>query len=286
MNYAKIFLVISSLLFLSGCSNKSIYKSTYQDTTLKVGEENSSLLANMHYDPKSEILYGISNDNQNLYASLKIIDEIMKKKILHTGLTFWIDTTGKAKEQLGLTFPIQMNPRQNDFAKNNRMSSKQELDKKNIQVFNNNFVNGNSEIEIVGYYGDPEPRLVGNKSNDGINAILKMDSLQTLYYEVAIPLDMIFMNPDEWLNNPDKYFSFIFETGQMEMPPMRSGGGGPGGGGPGGGGSGGSGPGGGGSGGSGPGGANSGQDNMAEMQEMTQVSRIQVKKASLSNNSN
>ena len=279
MKLLTIYIATTILLFSVGCAKKPIYKSEWQSPQLKVGEFADQWHAPLQYNSKAQMLYGISNDNQNLYVALQITDKTVQRKILLTGLTFWLDTTGKGKEQLGLTFPVQKSSQMNRGKNKGQQKNNQKKSKTEIQKFNEKYLNGMSELIIVGFDGETESRLGGNKNANGINAILRLDSMQVLYYEVQIPLQLIFDHPDTFLNDSTNYFSYAFETGHIEMPLQASGGmkgkgGGQGGGQKGGGGR----------GGGQPSGANS--EMRQEMQQMSQPSKFQVKKASLSNTFN
>ena len=280
MKQLVILLFATSLIFLGGCANKAIYRSEWQSPQLKVGEFNDHWHAPLQYNSKAQMLYGISNDNQNLYVALQITDKTVQRKILLAGLTFWLDTTAKGKEQLGLNFPVQKSSRMNRGKTKGQQRNDQKLTKAEIKKFNDKYLNGMSEILVIGYDGETESRLGANKNAKGINAILRLDSLQVLYYEVQIPLQMIFDQPDAFLNDSTKYFSYAFETGHFEMPLQASGGMKSKGGGQGGGG------------GRGGGGRSGGQSSdmnsemKQEMLQMSQPSKFQVKKASLSNTFN
>lgn len=279
-----ISLLMALLFILTGCSNKTVYKSLWQPSSLSVGDCDDYWFTNMHYSTKAKMHYGLSNDDENLYVSLKVTDETVQRKIMLTGLTFWLDPNGKGKEQLGLNFPVKQ-PKQKNTTKNRSAAGQQQGDQRKSKAdnekFNSKYKNGLSEIVISGFGGEAEPSLVGNKSKQGINAILRMDSLQVLYYEAQIPLHMIFEKPDEVLGNAAKYFSYAFETGYVETPSTgpagRSGSAGVKGAGRGGGGGGGRG---GGRGGSQASGMDS--EKMAAMHEMSQPSKFKVKKAILS----
>ncbi|MCF6242151.1 MAG: hypothetical protein L3J74_12495, partial [Bacteroidales bacterium] len=53
-------------------------------------------------------------------------------------------------------------------------------------------------------------------------ASIQFDEEGTLHYQTSIPLKFIFSNPAEYLNNPNKVFSFGFETGVVYIPSMSS----------------------------------------------------------------
>jgi uncharacterized membrane protein YgcG len=278
----KLVLVLLTIIITTSCSKKAIYQSIWQANPIATNkyEIDSVWQANMQFDSRAGFSYSVSNDNQNLYASLMIDNHDVTKKIMMTGLTLWIDTIGKGKEQLGVTFPVKFdrNNMFNEGIKNNkRPDSKIKMTKDDIRKFNDKYINGNSDMLLIGFDGDPEPQMTSNKSHNGVVGILRMDSLETFYYQTIIPLDMIFTNPSHWLIDSTKNFSFAFKSGKLEMPSRQSGGRQGGGSGPGGGG-----PRGGGPGGGSPGGTMD-ADQMREMQEMMQVSKVEIKKAALSN---
>lgn len=65
---------------------------------------------------------------------MKTSDKILKQKIMMAGLTFWIDTNARRKEQLGLIFPVQnklspekMNERKPDSENRDNSKKKQRM---------------------------------------------------------------------------------------------------------------------------------------------------------------
>ena len=278
MKLLPTFFTLTLLFLLAGCSKKPISKIDWQSQELTAGEFSNSWQAELQYNSKSHMLYGVTNDKQNLYVSLRVTDPAVKRKIMFTGLTFWINTSVKSSEQLELTFPIEQS-KQTSRNKMIELTSRQSTDinKSEIIKFNEKYTNGLSEISIIGFDGETESKLLGNKSKNGINAILMTDSLHTLFYEVQIPLDMIFENPSGFLLDSSKSFSYGFETGYIRMQSKSNGGE-----------SGGMGGRGGGKGGGKKGGGHgqaSGADSqkMAVMSEMSQPSKFTVKNVSLSN---
>ena len=272
MKKATLFFSITILFIISGCSNKPIYKSAWQSQELTAGDFNKNWDVKMQYNSKSQMLYGISNDSQNLYVRLKVTDPVVKRKIMMTGLTYWINLNGKNDDNMELTFPIQQSKQidRGKLANLDNGNASGNTNKSGIIKFNEKYLNGMSEIAIVGFDGETESRLLGNTSIRGINAILKTDSLHTFYYEVQIPLDMIFENPNDFLSGSTNYFSYGFETGYLKMPSSQQGGRGGGMKGQGGG--------------QGRGSqySSSNSQQRSSMQEMSQASKFSIKKASLS----
>jgi len=278
----KIFGSIALILLFANFSKKKVYQCKQQKSPVEINQNEFVWGGDYSYDSKTGIYYGITYDDEQLYVVMKTSDDILKHKIIKAGLNLWIDTNARGKEQLGLMFPVKHN-----FSTNIIMNDKNNFQNKNlvkektkeeIKKFNNRYLNSLELVDIIGFDGQTELTTYKNLSENGINAFLHINSTEYMYYFASIPMDMVFNNPTEYLNNPDRYFSFSFKTNEMEMP---SGGGPPNGGGRSGGGrsGGGGGPGGGGHGGGGPGGDRN-PDN-AQMAELMKPVEFTMKKASL-----
>lgn len=184
-----------------------------------------------NYDLKSDIYYGLSYDNQYLYVSLKTADIVQKRKIMMAGLSFWIDTNAKGKEQLGLMFPLQQKSNPGDMRNMNSGPQGTETERKKssagIKEFNEHYLNNLALMDFIGFGGDAELSTSGNINKNGISAILHIDTTEFLYYFASIPLGLIFNSPEDYLNNPDNQFSFSFKTNVLERPSNGMGGSGP-----------------------------------------------------------
>ncbi len=217
------------LVLLSSCKTKSNYTSSWNGNPQGLIENKNSHVEDMHYDTDAKMLYGLINDNENLYILLEVSDKTVQKKILISGLTFWMDTIGKKKEQLGITFPLEgsMGNRTGKMNKEEMMKQMQrgsfngDFDYQNL---NETFSNGLNKMEIIGFNNEKEPLMVFNQNPKGISVSIKFDNMGTLHYKANIPLKLIFKQPDLFLNDATKLFSFGFETGAIDTPSMNGGG--------------------------------------------------------------
>jgi hypothetical protein len=90
-------LIFIAILFAS-CAQKSFMQSKWQAKEISKDYTNDDAwTSKMHYDTKSKLLYAVSNDQEKLYVRLKVVDKTMQQKMLVTGFSVWIDTTGKNK---------------------------------------------------------------------------------------------------------------------------------------------------------------------------------------------
>jgi len=214
------------LMLMWGCAKTPVYKSTWQQPSFKLDGEDQDWEGKMYYDSESDFIFGLANDQEKLFVKLKISNQLIQQKILVTGLTFWIDTVGKRKKQLGLTFPMKSNPKGmvGGGSRRNRNLNVGQGSQKHMDIvnFNMKYKTGMESMLLINYFGDERIDFTNNKNVEGINAILRYDKDLMLYYEAEIPLSKIFPNPQKFLNDTTETFSFGFETGKLEMPAMGS----------------------------------------------------------------
>lgn len=291
MKYLTVVMGLILLIIMWGCARVPVYKSTWQQSLFEMNENDMDWVSKMTYNSESGIMYGLSNDQENLYVKVKFENFILQQKVMKTGLTFWIDTSGKKKKQLGLIFPVKSPYKNMQALYKSRMSGNGQNRQQQIldtALFNSKYRRGRESMNLVNYFGAGRNDMVDNKNKEGINATLWMDSENMLYYEAEISLQKIFPNPQKFLIDSTNYFSFGIETGKMEIPLRDNGGdrlqmGSRGGGGRGSGGKRGM-HGSGGSQSSGNGSSNINPNQVAIMQALSVVSKVWIKKASLSNN--
>lgn len=225
----KIVVGVILILLFANFSKKHIYYCNQQNSPIEINQFKHLWDGDYYYNMETGMHYGITHDDHNLYVAMKTSDKILKQKIIMAGLTFWIDTNARGKEQLGLTFPFpqkfspnKMKKKKPDF-QNNQNSPKKT--KTEIRDFNNRYLNGLELLDIIGFDGQTELSTYKNINKDGINTILHIDSTEFMYYFASIPLNMIFNNPAKYLNNADNQFSFSFKTNEIKMPSNDMGGG-------------------------------------------------------------
>lgn len=186
-------------ILLTSCS---VYDSGYQDPPLIIDGSSSDWNTTLE-SKNTGISYGISNDSENLYIRLNITDQDVQRKIFIAGLTFWIDTTGKKKEKLGIICPIQKTPARRDRNAMKEMKNIPSLNKN--QLLEAEFI-GFSEF-IQSYYIDNNPYK--------IKVSIDIDEFKSMYYEMQIPLSTIYV---DYSNLTNKSLSLGFETGTIKMP--------------------------------------------------------------------
>ncbi len=226
---ASVLIVSFLLVLVSSCKTQTIYKSAWYENSEGKVENKNNYVDNIQYNSDAKMLYSIINDNKNLYVLLEVSDKTVQKKILMGGLTFWMDTIGEKEKQLGVTFPMKGSMK-NKMGKMNKEEMMKQMQNGSLQgeinyhEINDKFESSFNKMELIGFNNEKEPMIVFNKNPKGINTTIRFDNKGTLNYRASIPLKLIFNNPNEFLSDSTKLFSFGFETGAVKMPSMGSGG--------------------------------------------------------------
>ncbi len=189
-------IIVTTLIFSFGCST---YEATYQENALKIDGSSSDWTTTLDSKNRNTFSYGVSNDKENLYIRINIIDQSIQKKVMLAGLTVWIDTTGKKQENMGITCPIKK-----ALPKINRKSQKQP-NWKNAQLL---------EIDFLGFKEYGEIYFI-NKNPYEVEVSIDQDEFKSLYYEMKIPLKSIY---DSYSNLSFKTLSIGLETGALDIP--------------------------------------------------------------------
>ena len=217
MKKIKYLLVLSALLFLFSCAKKPVYTSNLQKTSFQFNGSDDTWLGQFYYDQEAKMLYGISNDKENIYVRMRVTDPATKIKIVRRGLTFWMDTIGKNKEQMTIRCPL---PR--DSGDLQKMKGAQDKNNKNFNLLHEAFSNGRADMKIKGFDGNQKEITLNNKNENGINVMMEINDQEELIWEAIIPLKMAFNYPTQYKKGGIKYFSFGFESGAFDTPPGSS----------------------------------------------------------------
>jgi uncharacterized membrane protein YgcG len=219
------FLMIAiTLALISSCSKKPLQSSKYFSIEVKeTPTESVEWIDNLKYDDKSQIAYGIFNNDSDLVIRVLARDQATIMKMFMTGFTVWIDTTGGKEGQFGVKYPLAQGRSEMDRDRTGRETGTP--NQKQSQEKLARLQTALNSIEIIGFSPEAEANVeLGSKSGDGICAWINLESEMDMYYELKIPLNDLAINDQ-------KMISIGFESGSVDMPS----GGPPGGGKPGGG---------------------------------------------------
>ncbi|HBS86448.1 MAG: hypothetical protein A2W91_19730 [Bacteroidetes bacterium GWF2_38_335] len=212
-------ILVYTAFFIPAASmgQKNVYQSNWQKENIQCNFQSEEWISKMRYDSESKLVYKVSNDDKNLYVRLKVVDKIVQKKIMLTGLTLWIDLTGKKKKETGIRFPLKETNRR-DFS-----SPPALIEEKNIQAEWANKFKKPHQIELLGFNKNVQSEMCFTEDSTGVSVEINMDSLNNFYYVATIPFYKLFDTLSYQLDSGN-LISIGVETGCFEMPAMPSGG--------------------------------------------------------------
>jgi hypothetical protein len=127
---------------------------------------------------KASLYYFISNDNDNIYISLKTSDRGAQEKILEDGLTVWINMDDKNQGKMGVRYPIgSLN--QNTNKRKDRSGNNSNSDTTSI-------LSQANTIELIGFISEQERRFP-SENPDNFNGSVKYKN-GILYYKLVMPI--------------------------------------------------------------------------------------------------
>ena len=228
------------LVLIAGC-NETTIKSIWKQLDTNEATANSDESRPMIFFDDQKVGVGFQNDADNLYIFLKTSDRATMFKVMHGGLTVWVDSKGKKNKTFGIHYPLGMQSYGGQFNRGERPPDDTTYETRP------RFAARMDTLEILGPSKD-ERHKISRENELGIAASFS-DSVKWVDYELVIPLKSSNESPYAIAAKPGDIIGIGLETAKMQRPQMErrsgEGGGGPGEGGEGGGGRGGGFPGGG-----------------------------------------
>lgn len=233
----KIIIGLFAVLILTSFSSpkhNEVVKCYRQVQQLKVDGKANDWVNALSTDEKTGFNYSFSNDNDFLYVCMKISNAKMQRKVIATGLTLWIDPSGKGKDKLGILFPQgrtrNNSDRNRDWSQRRRMGNRPHKSyttanrAEMIKKFNLRYLSGAETGELIGFAKEGmKDAFIGK---NGIDVMVQLNAEGQLVYEAKIPLNMIFNQKQKYFSATPKIFSLAFETGYIKIDMSHMGGGG------------------------------------------------------------
>jgi len=153
-------------------------------------------------NPTCRLSYTLSNDDRNLYLTVRMAERRGNAKVLQAGITFTVKQPAEGGEKpndLLIAFPVPLNKYSTD-RENIKASAASyfmmRLDEETpgnkkadslIAIANQELTDAFKEIKIDGIPGITEP-LISIYNNEGIRAASRFDEKMRYVYELAVPL--------------------------------------------------------------------------------------------------
>jgi hypothetical protein len=203
-----------SIFLLQSCSNKS-YPSLARKSALVVdGKSNDWNLPLKSYDPESKINYEVSNDAENLYMCMKLVDQQSQYKFLQNGFQLEIGSSITKGKKCLIEFPLADNI-QPTFNLNTDIGNPLAMDQK-IRMLKANSIKSKVMMRLKGFANLPEGD-VSLAAKTGVNVAINFIEDDILIYEVSVPLKSI-INRTAVALDTTAVFSMGFTLKGKEVP--------------------------------------------------------------------
>lgn len=196
---------IFTLVLISGYAVSSAQDLTSRWHSIEYKQDMRNIPSlDYYYENTNKLFYLISNDSENLYIHLRFTEKGQQMMVLHSGMTIWIDTTGRTKSGIGIKFPVRLH---GDFSRP-LMDNGESL-----------ITESGLEMELLGFEGKNSSHLIKANDNTTINGSIIYNNYHDLLYEVSIPLAGKYFNLSTF-----PQFSIGFEMEDNQSIPPAGGG--------------------------------------------------------------
>ena len=207
-----LLLTVLSLLMvlLNGCSGGLKLTSDWQQRELKIDGNDSQWQRGLYYDKESDLVYGVRNDEKNIYVFLKTQNRSTQMQIMKQGLTVWFDREDGKNQTFGILYPISRQDRRAGFIPDT-------AEEKITAFFDQEF----PELEVLGPKKEDIQRFSALEA-PGIRVKLSR-SRDALIYELSVPLNKTSDQPFAIEPASSNRVGIEFETGEFNPEQIKGG---------------------------------------------------------------
>lgn len=141
----------------------------------------------VYVDPKTNSTCVITNDNNNVYLSLKFKDTLTQMKIFRGGLEISIDTLNKNKYPISIIFPYSID-REN--TEPNSYSNTGVYSDMNYMQNRKRLLEISKTMKLIGFKNGYSEAIIGDQNKLNIKASMKFDDSDCLLYELSVPISL------------------------------------------------------------------------------------------------
>jgi hypothetical protein len=190
-----ILISISIILFLSTCSPKAMYQTSWQTKPVVVdGDPSEWFIPLRFYDADTKLNYTLSNDDEKIYLCVRIVDELSQAKVIRNGINIWFDTLAKKNKQCGILFPVpdkggdeyQSDGATGGGGSHHRGDGSGKHGSGDNDAIKKKFLRQANQMQLIGFKkGIPD--YLAPENEYGINVSINWDANNIMIYEAAIP---------------------------------------------------------------------------------------------------
>ncbi|MDR3696548.1 hypothetical protein [Mucilaginibacter sp.] len=171
-----------------------------------------------YYNTEYRINYDIANTKDTLYMAIRVNDRLNQMRILHSGLTFSIDTKGKKKETFSITFPLNVGSSKPPVESLHTDDAPADITKKDRDELLRERLTNLRGIKVTGFK-DVEDEMMTTSNTYGFQTAVNYDQNGYLVCEAAIPLNIFHAD-----NLTAGIWAFNFKINGIQRKPPGEGG--------------------------------------------------------------
>ena len=198
------------LILMTGCSSGLKLTSDWQQGEMNIDGSDSEWQRGLYYDKESDMVFGVRNDDKNVYVFLKTQNRSTQMQIMRQGFTVWFDREDGKNQVFGVKYPMG---RQWTHAGISSDTNEEKLHTFLDQEF--------PELEMIGPKKEDIQRFSPLEA-PGIRVKLGRIG-ETFVYELRVPLKKTYDHPFAVEPIPGHRIGIEFETGEFKPEQSKGG---------------------------------------------------------------
>jgi hypothetical protein len=152
------------------------------------------------YAPGTKFQFDILNDSANIYICVRATEIEAQARLMHAGLTIWVDPTGKKKQKEGFEFPMKLEHSAGEGPMGEEPTGRSQDPgsmpslRSRVNRLRERVILSQVNIKTRNLAGVTEP-LLSLTNKYGLDVAYGWDSLDILYIEYRIPLALVLGRP-------------------------------------------------------------------------------------------
>lgn len=201
MNIKQISIVIVLSVLILSCAQQKHLQTKWHKAEYK--QEDDIPRTDFWYHKKGKLMYLVSNDKENLYIHMKIMDISTVRKILDFGFTVWVDANGTNKKTLGIKFPLAKKERMPGLHIDQRKSQSR------VQIPS---LDAKYSIGLIGFDDSGNNSIIDADLEADVNGSIGFSEYNELEYSLKFPLQKMGISTLE-----NKIISLNLESGSLDI---------------------------------------------------------------------
>jgi hypothetical protein len=188
-----------------GCSSGLKLTSTWQSTVMTIDGNDTEWQSDVYYDAAFDMVYGVRNDEENMYLFLKTQNRATQTQMLRGGFTVWFDPAGGKDKAFGIRYPLAQ-----------ERGALAPADDGMENLVRGGEIQASLELEILGPRAEDIQRISKLEAHGIAIHLLRTNGV--LVYELCVPLQKSSLHPFAIDVRPGKRVGVGFTSSEFKRP--------------------------------------------------------------------